>query len=204
MLTQLEFNYLSTVINKLEADGQDVRLLKELMARERARVNALMATDLVDYFPIGRDIMTKLDNVEYGSKNLRVDLTLLLPRETGVFDKNSAPELFESILTNALNECVRNLKKEYIEETEKLKQRVETNMLTASTEKPIILTIGTMTLYINEGQIDKSLSWQVDSYKELTKEITLKSGLILKTLVVARGDYLQDQSNNNVVITQAP
>lgn len=204
MLTQLEFNYLSTVINKLEADGQDVRLLKELMARERARVNALMATDLVDYFPIGRDIMTKLDNVEYGSKNLRVDLTLLLPRETGVFDKNSAPELFESILTNALNECVRNLKKEYIEETEKLKQRVETNMLTASTEKPIVLTIGTMTLYINEGQIDKSLSWQVDSYKELTKEITLKSGLILKTLVVARGDYLQDQANNNVVITQAP
>ena len=202
MLTQLEFNYLSTVINKLEADGQDVRLLKELMARERARVNALMATDLVDYFPIGRDIMTKLDNVEYGSKNLRVDLTLLLPRETGVFDKNSAPELFESILTNALNECVRNLKKEYIEETEKLKQRVETNMLTASTEKPIVLTIGTMTLYINEGQIDKSLSWQVDSYKELTKEITLKSGLILKTLVVARGDYLQDQANNNVVITQ--
>ena len=202
MLTQLEFNYLSTVINKLEADGQDVRALKELMARERARVNALMATDLVDYFPIGKDIMTKLDNVEYGSKNLRVDLTLLLPRETGVFDKNSAPELFESILTNALNECVRNLKKEYIEETEKLKQRVETNMLMASTEKPIILTIGTMTLYVNEGQIDKSLSWQVDSYNELAKELTLKSGLILKTLVISRGDYLQDQASNNVVITQ--
>lgn len=202
MLTQLEFNYLSTVINKLEADGQDVRALKELMARERARVNALMATDLVDYFPIGKDIMTKLDNVEYGSKNLHVDLTLLLPRETGVFDKNSAPELFESILTNALNECVRNIKAKYIEETEKLKQRVETNMLTASTEKPIILTIGTMTLYVNEGQIDKSLSWQVDSYNELTKELTLKSGLILKTLVIARGDYLQDQASNNVVITQ--
>ena len=202
MLTQLEFNYLSTVINKLEADGQDVRALKELMARERARVNALMATDLVDYFPIGKDIMTKLDNVEYGSKNLRVDLTLLLPRETGVFDKNSAPELFESILTNALNECVRNIKKEYIEETEKLKQRVETNMLMASTEKPIILTIGTMTLYVNEGQIDKSLSWQVDSYNELAKELTLKSGLILKTLVISRGDYLQDQASNNVVITQ--
>ena len=59
-----------------------------------------------------------------------------------------------------------------------------------------------MTLYVNEGQIDKTLSWQVESYKEATKEITLKSGLILKTLVISRGDYLADQINNNVVITQ--
>ena len=202
MLTQIEFSWLAAVINKLEADGQDVRDLKKLMAKERARVNALMATDLVDYFPIGRDILTKLNGVEYGNRNLRVDVTMLLPRENGVFDKNSAPELFESVLGNAINECIRNLKKEYVEETEKLKQREETDLITASTEHPIILTIGTMTLYVNEGQIDKSLSWQVEEYKDATKEITLKSGLILKTLVVSRGDYLADQKSNNVVITQ--
>jgi len=202
MLTQIEFSWLAAVINKLEADGQDVRELKKLMAKERARVNALMATDLVDYFPIGRDILTKLNGVEYGNRNLRVDVTMLLPRENGVFDKNSAPELFESVLGNAINECIRNLKKEYIEETEKLKQMEETDLITASVDHPIILTIGTMTLYVNEGQIDKSLSWQVEEYKDATKEITLKSGLILKTLVVARGDYLADQKSNNVVITQ--
>nr|DAN24175.1 MAG TPA: hypothetical protein [Caudoviricetes sp.] len=202
MLTQIEFSWLAAVINKLEADGQDVRDLKKLMAKERARVNALMAVDLVDYFPIGKDIMTKLDSVDYGSKNLKVEVTMLLPRESGVFDKNSAPELFESVLGNAINECLRNIKKEYVEETEKLKQKEETELITASTEHPIILTIGTMTLYVNEGQIDKTLSWQVESYKEATKEITLKSGLILKTLVISRGDYLADQINNNVVITQ--
>ena len=202
MLTQIEFSWLAAVINKLEADGQDVRDLKKLMAKERARVNALMAVDLVDYFPIGKDIMTKLDGVDYGSKNLKVEVTMLLPRESGVFDKNSAPELFESVLGNAINECLRNIKKEYVEETEKLKQKEETELITASTEHPIILTIGTMTLYVNEGQIDKTLSWQVESYKEATKEITLKSGLILKTLVISRGDYLADQISNNVVITQ--
>lgn len=202
MLTQIEFSWLAAVINKLEADGQDVRDLKKLMAKERARVNALMAVDLVDYFPIGKDIMTKLDSVDYGSKNLKVEVTMLLPRESGVFDKNSAPELFESVLGNAINECLRNIKKEYVEETEKLKQKEETELITASTEHPIILTIGTMTLYVNEGQIDKTLSWQVESYKEATKEITLKSGLILKTLVISRGDYLADQISNNVVITQ--
>ena len=203
MLSTLEFQYLATVINKLEADGQDVRALKELMARERARVNALMAADLIDYLPITKDIMTKIDDVDYGGKNLKVKLSLFLPREVGVFDKNSAPELFESILANAVNECLKKLKDEYVEECNNLKTKVEQDMITASVEKPIILIIGTMTLYVSEGQIDKSLSWQVDSYNDVDKTIMLKSGLIIKTLTISSGTYIEPvDGNKNVVISQ--
>ena len=76
-------------------------------------------------------------------------------------------------------------------------------MITASVEKPIILTIGTMTLYVSDGQIDKSLSWQVDSYNDVDKTITLKSGLIIKTLTISNGTYIEPvDGNKNVVISQ--
>ena len=201
MLTETEMQFFTTIINRLEADGEDVTALKKLLAKERSKINEVMSTDLINYFPITRDIMTKINEVEYGTGRLKVDIDVLLTRESGIFDKNARPELFESVLCNAISECLRNIKTEYKEEVDKLKVQLEQDMITASHDHPIILTIGTMTLYVEEGQIDRSLAWEVDSYEDSTKEMTLKAGTIIKTLKIARGDYVPG-GVKTVVITQ--
>ena len=202
LLREVEMQWLSAIISKLEADGTDVSALKELLKKERAKVNTLLAADLVNYFPIKKDILLKLNEVKYGGDKLCVNLSMLIPRESGVFDKSSAPEPFEATLTNALSECMRKLKEEYIEETEKLKEVHIPDMITASHDHPIKLTIGTQTLYTENGTIDKSLAWEVDSYNSVNKEITLKAGTVIKVLTITTGDYA-DLGVKTVVITQS-
>lgn len=201
MLTETEIKWFAAVINRLQADGMDVSALKLLLKKERAKINALMTTDLIDYFPIKQEVIVKLNCVDYGKSNLGVNMCLVIPRESGVFDKNSAPELFEATLINAISECLKKLKDEFKEEAEKLKEQVESDMITASHDHPIKLTIGTITLYCEEGTIDKSLNWEVDHWDSSIKDITLKAGTIIKTLRVTTGDYV-DTGVHTVVVTQ--
>lgn len=202
LLKEVEMQWLSAIISKLEAEGTDVSELKKLLKMERAKLNTLMAADLLNYFPIKQDILVKLNEIDYGSDKLKVNLCMMIPRESGVFDKNGAPEQFEATLTNALSECMKRLKTEYKEEAEKLKEVHIPDMITASHDHPIKLTIGTQTLYVENGEIDKSLAWEVDSYNASTKDLTLKAGMIIKTLTITTGDYV-DTGVHTVVITQS-
>ena len=167
MLTEKDMQELSTLASKLQLEGYDVSTVRTILQSERAKINSQLVIDLVDYFPITANIAVRLADIEYGYNNLRLNTSVTLQRTTGVFDKNSKPDTFESVLRNAVANCLKNIKAEYLNEVEKLKPSsgggTSSTIITASTENPIILTIGSNTLYVEVGTIDTSIAWAISS-----------------------------------------
>lgn len=172
MLNERDMQELSSLASKLQIEGYDVASIKAILAQERANINAQLVVDLVDYFPITANIGIRLADIEYGYKNLRLNTSISLERTMGVFDVNSKPELFEGVLRNAVSNCLKNIKAEYLKEVDKLKPSDSSSptstIITASTANPIILTIGSNSLYVEVGTIDTSIAWTISSIEDST------------------------------------
>lgn len=167
MLSERDMQELSTLASKLQLEGYDVTTIRTILASERANINAQLMIDLRDYFPITSNIGIRLADIEYGYKNLRLNTSVTLERASGVFDKNSKPDMFEGVLRNAVYNCLKNIKAEYLKEVEKLAPSGDSTpsstIITASTTDPIVLTIGSNSLYVEVGTIDTSIAWTISS-----------------------------------------
>ena len=171
MLNERDMLELSTLASKLQLSGYDVSTIRTILAQERAKINSQLVIDLTDYFPITANIGVKLSDIEFGYNKLRLNTTLILERTIGVFDKNSKPEMFESILGNAVARCLKNIKAEYLNEVAKLTPSSgssTSSIVTASASDPIVLTIGSNSLYVEVGTIDTSISWTITSIEDST------------------------------------
>lgn len=167
MLSEKEMQELSNLASKLQVEGYDVDDIKDILAAEREKINTAAITDLINYFPITDNIGVKLAHINYGYGKLTLNTTITLERNTGVFDINSKPDMFESILRNALYNCLRDIKEEYTKEVYELNPSSSpTTIITASSTNPISFTIGTNVLYTEAGTIDTSLAWTVDDIKD--------------------------------------
>jgi len=166
MLTERDMQELSSLASKLQIEGYDVTTIRTILQNERSKINSQLVIDLTDYFPITSNISVKLSDIEYGYRNLRLNTSVKLERTTGVFDKNSKPDYFEGILRNAVSNCLKNIKAEYLKEVEKLTPSSggsTSSIITASTTDPIILTIGSNSLSVEVGTIDTSIAWTITS-----------------------------------------
>lgn len=172
MLNERDMLELSSLASKLQLEGYDVSTIRAILATERSNINSQLVVDLTDYFPITANIGVKLSNIEYGYRNLRLNTLVTLERTTGVFDKNSKPEMFDSILRNAVANCLKNIKSEYLAEVAKLIPSSggspTSTVITASSTNPIILTIGSNSLYVEVGTIDTSIAWTITSITDST------------------------------------
>lgn len=169
MLLEEDMVALSSLVSKLQVEGYDVATLKEILKKERKKINQLQSEDLKAYFPIKSNVMARMCDIEYGYKNLRLNLYVELERENGVFDINSKPTLFEGMLRNALMRCIKNVKAEYIKEVGTLTAEIippATSIKTASASNPIVLTIGSNTLQVESGSIDTAVVWQVKKIED--------------------------------------
>lgn len=172
MLNERDMQELSTLASKLQIEGYDVTTIRTILAAERANINAQLVIDLTDYFPITANIGVRIADIEYGYRNLRLNSTVTLERTIGVFDKNSKPEMFESILRNAVANCLKNIKAEYLNEVAKLVPSsgggASSTVITASSSNPIIFTIGSNSLYVEVGTIDTSIAWTITAITDST------------------------------------
>ena len=166
MLNERDMQELSSLASKLQLEGYDVSTIRTILDADRAKINSQLVIDLTDYFPITANIAVRLADIEYGYRNLRLNTTVTLERTIGVFDKNSKPDSFESTLRNAVANCLKNIKAEYLNEVAKLVPSSgggTSSIITASTSNPIILTIGSNSLYVEVGTIDTSIAWTITS-----------------------------------------
>ena len=169
MLMEEDLLALSTLVSKLQIEGYDVATLEEILKKERKKLNERQAEDLKLYFPIKSNVGVRVSEIEYGYRNLRLNVLIELERETGVFDINSKPELFESIIRNTLMQCARNIKAEYIKEVAKLTAGTTppaSSTKTASASNPIVLTIGSNSLQVETGTIDIAVAWQIKKIED--------------------------------------
>ena len=120
MLSQQDMRYLEYLTSKLSLEGYNTKCINTIIKAEKDKTNELMVNDLISYFPV-KNVRVNIDKVEYGFNPLRVKSTIEINRIGGVFDKNSAPEIFEDILTNSISECLKGLKEVFIEKVNKLK-----------------------------------------------------------------------------------
>ena len=120
MLSQQDMRYLEYLTSKLNLEGYNTKCINTIIKAEKDKTNELMVNDLISYFPV-KNVKVNIDKVEYGFNPLRVKSTIEINRIGGVFDKNSAPEIFEDILTNSISECLKGLKEVFIEKVNKLK-----------------------------------------------------------------------------------
>lgn len=158
---------LSNLASKLSVEGYDVDDIKDILAAEREKINTAAITDLINYFPITDNIGVKLAHINYGYNKLTLNTTITLERNTGVFDINSRPDMFESMLRNALYNCLRNIKEEYTEEVNELNPAPPTTtIITATATNPISFTIGSNVLYTEAGTINTALAWTVGDIKD--------------------------------------
>lgn len=168
MLSEKEMQELSNLTSKLAVEGYNVKDIKDILAAEREKINTAAIKDLINYFPITDNIGVKLAHINYGGYGtLTLNATITLERNTGVFDFNSKPEMFESILRNALYNCLRGIKEEYTKEVEELNPApTVTTIITATAANPISFTIGTNVLYTEAGTIDTAMAWTVSGIKD--------------------------------------
>lgn len=167
MLSEREMQELSNLASKLSVEGYDVDEIKAILAAEREKINSVAIADLINYFPITDNIGVKLAHINYGYNKLTLNATITLERNTGVFDINSKPEMFESILRNALYNSLRELKEEYLKEVNELNPAPPvTTTITATPANPISFTIGTNVLYTEVGTIDTAMAWTVSDIKD--------------------------------------
>lgn len=167
MLSEREMQELSNLASKLSVEGYDVDEIKAIIAAEREKINSVAIADLINYFPITDNIGVKLAHINYGYNKLTLNTTITLERNTGVFDINSKPEMFESILRNALYNSLRGLKEEYLKEVNELNPAPPvTTTITATPANPISFTIGTNVLYTEAGAIDTAMAWTVSDIKD--------------------------------------
>ena len=170
MLNERDMQNLSFLASKLQLEGYDVATIRAILEAERKKINSQLVIDLTDYFPITANIGIKLADIEYGYQKLRMNTSITVERNMGVFDKNSKPEMFESILRNAVAGCLKNIKAEYLKEVNKLVPSVtpESSTKTASVDNPLVLTIGSNSLYVEVGTIDTSIAWTITSITDST------------------------------------
>lgn len=169
MLSEKEMQELSNLASKLSVEGYNVDDIKSILAAERAKINTAAMADLINYFPITNNIGVRLSNISYGSSKLTLNTTLTLERISGVFDINSRPDMFESILRNAVYNCLKSIKAEYIDEVNELNPvPAPSTIITASTTNPISFTIASNVLYTEVGSIDTASAWTVVDIKDDT------------------------------------
>lgn len=167
MLSEKEMQELSNLASKLSVEGYDVDDIKDILSAEREKINTAAITDLINYFPITDNIGVKLAHINYGYNKLTLNTTITLERNTGVFDINSRPDMFESMLRNALYNCLRGIKEEYTEEVNELNPvPPATTIITATATNPISFTIGSNVLYTEAGTINTALAWTVGDIKD--------------------------------------
>lgn len=167
MLSEKEMQELSNLASKLSVEGYDVDDIKDILSAEREKINTAAITDLINYFPITDNIGVKLAHINYGYNKLTLNTTITLERNTGVFDINSRPDMFESMLRNALYNCLRSIKEEYTEEVNELNPvPPATTIITATATNPISFTIGSNVLYTEAGTINTALAWTVGDIKD--------------------------------------
>jgi hypothetical protein len=163
MLTENDMSNLAGLTSKLAVEGYDVQPLKDILATERGKINLAEAADLTQYFPIKDTIQLKMGDIKYGLQPLAINLQLIVERLSGVFDKNTKPEMFESILKNAIYNCLKNIKAQYAQEIQYLINGGVTTTKTATPANPLSFTFGGNTLYTEAGSIDTAVAWAVST-----------------------------------------
>lgn len=169
-LNEKEMMALSSIASKLKQEGYDVSDIETILTAERGNINAQLVIDLTNYFPIKDKISVSLAGIEYGYEKLRLSINATVQRVNGVFDKNSRPPQFESVLGNAIADCLKNLKEEYQSEVDALIPVVPqpSTVVTASDTNPIILTVGSNVLNVVVGTIDKAKNWNITKIEDST------------------------------------
>lgn len=167
MLSERDMQELSILASKLYVEGYNVDDIKAILDAERAKINTAAMADLISYFPITNNIGVRLANINYGYNKLTLNPVITLERISGVFDVNSKPYMFEDILRNALCNCLKNIKAEYLNEVNELNPvPAPSTIITASATNPISFTVGSNVLYTEVGTIDTAIAWTVADIKD--------------------------------------
>ena len=185
MLSENDMSNLAGLTSKLAVEGYDVQPLKDILATERKKINLAEAADLTQYFPIKDTIQLKVGDIKYGLQPLAINLQLIVERLSGVFDKNTKPELFESILKNAIYNCLKSIKSQYAKEVNDLIDDGTSTVKTATAANPLSFTFNGNTLYAESGSIDTAVAWTVSTITDSASNNLSGSGTTTTATAVA-------------------